>query len=168
MAEQRKAHLIEERAVHGARILLIDARFHAAIADELVAGATEYLRAAHVQVERVSVPGALEIPVAAAIEYESARRSGGRIDGVVGLGCVIRGETVHFDIVAQLSARGLMEFGMHNHIPVGNGILTVDTEAQGMERASRKGGNKGAAAAEAALALVLVARTSGHRRGALR
>jgi 6,7-dimethyl-8-ribityllumazine synthase len=168
MAEQRRAHVIDDRILHGARVLIIDARFHEAIADELVAGATEYLTAAHVHVDRASVPGALEIPIAAAIELEAARRADQRLDAIVALGCVIRGATAHFDIVAHESARALMEFAMANHMPVGNGILTVDTEAQARERASRSGGNKGAAAAEAALTLLQISRKSGQRHGVFR
>jgi 6,7-dimethyl-8-ribityllumazine synthase len=164
MAEQRKPKQIDDKLLYGAHILIIDARFHEAIADELVAGATEFLHAAKVHIDRVSVPGSLEIPVAAAIEIEQARRVGRVVDGIVALGCVIRGETAHFDIVANESARGLVELGMSRHLPVGNGILTVDTEAQAIERASRKGGNKGGAAAEAVLVLLKIARTSGEKR----
>jgi 6,7-dimethyl-8-ribityllumazine synthase len=164
MAEQRKSKPIDDKLLYGAHILIIDARFHEAIADELVAGATEYLHAAKAHVERISVPGSLEIPVAGAIEIESAHRAGRVIDGIVALGCVIRGETAHFDIVAHESARGLVELGISRHLPVGNGILTVDTEAQALERASRKGGNKGAAAAEAVLVLLRIARTAGEKR----
>jgi 6,7-dimethyl-8-ribityllumazine synthase len=164
MAEQRKPKPIDDVLLHGAHILIIDARFHEAIADELVAGATEFLQAAHVHVDRISVPGSLEIPVAAAIEIELAHRAGRVIDGIVALGCVIRGETAHFDIVARESARALLDLGMSRHMPVGNGILTVDTEAQALERASRKGGNKGGAAAEAVLVLLKIARTAGEKR----
>jgi len=164
MAEQRKPQQIDDVLVHGAHVLIIDARYHEAIADELVAGASEFLKAAHVNVDRVSVPGALEIAVAAAIEIELAHRAGRVIDGVVALGCVIRGETAHFDIVAHESARALLDLGVAHHMPVGNGILTVDTEAQALERASRKGGNKGAAAAEAVLALIRIAHLAAEKR----
>lgn len=168
MAEQREARIVDDPIVHGARVLIIDARFHEAIADELVAGATEYLTAAHVRMERRSVPGALEIPIAAAIAFDAAHRAEERLDAIIALGCVIRGETAHFDIVAHESARALMEFAIAHHIPLGNGILTVDTEAQAMERASRSGGNKGAAAAEAALTLLQIARKSGQKHGPFR
>jgi 6,7-dimethyl-8-ribityllumazine synthase len=164
MADQRKSKPIDDVLLRGAHILMIDARFHEAIADELVAGATEFLKAAHVNIDRVSVPGSLEIPVAAAIEIEMARRAGRVIDGVVALGCVIRGETAHFDIVARESARALIDLGVSRQMPVGNGILTVDTEAQANERASRFGGNKGAAAAEAVLVLLKIARSAGEKR----
>ncbi len=102
--------------------------------------------------------GALEIPVAAAIAVDAAVRVGKPFDGLVALGCVIRGETSHYDIVAGESARALMDLAVARRLPVGNGILTVDKERQAKVRASRKGGDKGGAAASAALALIRVAR----------
>ncbi len=164
MSDPRKPKPLDDAVLHGAHVLIVDARYHEAIADELVAGAAEFLKAAQVNIERASVPGALEIPVAAAIELENARRAGRTIDGIVALGCVIRGETAHFDIVAHESARALIALGVERHMPVGNGILTVDSEAQAIERASRKSGNKGGAAAEAALVLIRIARTTAEKR----
>src|ERR1700680_3764489 len=123
MAKQRKPRVIDDALLRGARILVIDARFHEAIADELVAGAIEILEASHLVVRRVSVPGALEIPVAAAIELEMAARVGQPIDGLVALGCVIRGETLHFEIVAKESVRALIKLAITRHLPLGNGIL---------------------------------------------
>src|ERR1700694_469998 len=108
------------------------------------------------------VPGALEIPVAAAILLDAEERAGPRYDGVLALGCVIKGQTAHFDIVAGESARGLMELGISG-VPVGNGILTVSTEAQAKVRAKRSGEDKGGEAASAVLALVRIAR---GRKGA--
>jgi 6,7-dimethyl-8-ribityllumazine synthase len=146
-----------EAPIPGARILVIEARFHEKIADELFAGARARLEEAQVEIEHVRVPGALEIPVAAAILLDAEERAGPRYDGVLALGCVIKGQTAHFDIVAGESARGLMELGISG-VPVGNGILTVNTEAQAKVRAKRTGEDKGGDAASAVLALVRIAR----------
>jgi 6,7-dimethyl-8-ribityllumazine synthase len=131
-----------------AHVLIVEARFYDELTDELCSGAREALDRAGATYETVAVPGALEVPAAIAICEES-----GRFDGYVALGIVIRGETSHYDIVAGESARGLMELSLDG-LAVGNAILTVDTEAQAWARAGRKGHNKGAAAAEAALALI--------------
>ena len=131
-----------------AHVLIVEARFYDELTDELCSGAREALDRAGATHETVSVPGALEVPAAIAVCEES-----GRFDGYVALGVVIRGETSHYDIVAGESARGLMELSLDG-LAVGNGILTVDTEAQAWARAGRKGRNKGAGAAEAALALI--------------
>ncbi|MCW5681615.1 MAG: 6,7-dimethyl-8-ribityllumazine synthase [Xanthobacteraceae bacterium] len=147
----------KEASVEGARLLVIDARFHEAIADELVAGAQARIEAANARMDRISVPGALEIPIAASIAMGS-----GRYDGVVALGCIIRGETEHFGIVAYESAHALMRLGTRKRVPVGNGILTVENEAQAWTRARRTEGDKGGEAASAALALVRIARAQGR------
>jgi 6,7-dimethyl-8-ribityllumazine synthase len=131
-----------------AKFLIVEARFYAHLNDMLIAGARGALEAAGHAVEVVTVPGALEVPGAIALAAES-----GRYDGFVGLGVVIRGETYHFEIVAGESARGIMALTMDG-IAVGNGILTVETEAQAFVRADPKRGNKGAGAAEAAMALL--------------
>jgi 6,7-dimethyl-8-ribityllumazine synthase len=131
-----------------AHVLIVEARFYDELTDELCAGAREALELAGATHETVTVPGALEVPGAIAISDELRR-----FDGYVALGVVIRGETGHYDIVAGESARGLMELTLGG-LAVGNGILTVDTEAQAWTRAGRKGHNKGAAAAHAALALI--------------
>ena len=159
MAKKRQQRPPDEAPIPGARILVVEARFYEPISDELLAGALARLNAAQVDVETIQVPGALEIPVAAAIALEAAVRDGKPFDGIVALGCVIRGETSHYDIVAGESARALMDLAVTRKLPVGNGILTVDKEKQAKVRASRKGGDKGGAAASAALALVRVART---------
>jgi len=129
-------------------VLIVEARFYDDLTEELGAGAREALDRAGATHETVSVPGALEVPAAIAISEES-----GRFDGYVALGVVIRGETGHYDIVADQSARGLMDLSLDG-LAIGNGILTVDTEAQAWARAGRKDRNKGGAAAEAALALI--------------
>jgi 6,7-dimethyl-8-ribityllumazine synthase len=142
----------------GARILLVEARFYEEIADALLAGAMRALAEAKAVVERVSVPGSLEIPAAIVIAVDAARRRRRAYDGVVALGCVIRGDTIHFEIVSHQSARGLMELSMTRGLPIGNGIITVENEAQAFARAHMDGQDKGGDAARAALALVALKR----------
>ncbi len=129
------------------RILIIAGAFYRDIADPMVAGATAAIEAAGATAEVVEVPGALEIP-GAIVQAELADAG---FDGYVALGCVIRGETTHYDYVCGESARGLMELTLSG-VPVGNGILTVENRDQAMVRAVDK--NKGADAAEACLALI--------------
>jgi len=142
----------------GARILVVEARYYGDIADALLAGAMKALNEAAAEVERISVPGSLEIPVAIAMACKAARRRRRPYDGVVALGCVIRGDTIHFDIVAHQSARGLMDISIAHGLPIGNGIITVDSEAQALARARLDEQDKGGDAARAALALVALAR----------
>lgn len=130
-------------------ILLVEARFYMDIADLLVRGAVEALEAGGHTHERIAVPGAFEIPAAIRFAMES-----GRFDGYVALGCVIRGETSHYDIICEESARGLMQLSLQHQLPLGNGILTVETREQALERADPAKMNKGAGAAEACLALL--------------
>lgn len=130
-----------------ARFLIVEARFYEHLNDMLIAGARAALEAAGHAVEVLTVPGALEVPGAIAMAAES-----GRYDGFVAIGVVIRGETYHFEIVAGESARGIMALTMDG-LAVGNGILTVENEAQAIVRADPRQLNKGAGAAEAALAL---------------
>ena len=146
----------DEGAFAGTRVLVVEARFYDDIADLLWTGAKRALDAAGVAFDRVSVPGSLEIPPAIAIALDAAERRGEPYDAVVALGCVIRGETSHYDIVAGESARGLMDLALARRLPVGNGILTVDTEQQGVERARPDRWDKGGGAARAALALIRV------------
>ena len=134
-----------------ARILLVEARFYPHLNDMLLAGARAALDAAGHEHETVTVPGALEIPGAIALAARS-----GRYCGFVALGVIIRGETYHFEIVAGESARGLMDLALQG-IAVGNGILTVEDEAQAIARANPAAGDKGGDAARAALALVELA-----------
>jgi len=136
-------------------VLIIEARFYEDIANELVRGATEAFRRQGIGFERVAVTGALEIPVALSMAIASKMLGPkGRHGGCVALGCVIRGETSHYDIVASESARALMELGVSHAIPVGNGILTVDNREQAWARASVETGNKGASAAAACATLM--------------
>ena len=130
-----------------ARILIVEARFYAHLNDLLLAGARAAIEAAGHGHETVTVPGALEIPAAIALAAET-----GRYDAYVALGVVIRGETWHFEIVAGESARGLMALSMDG-LAIGNGILTVENEAQALARARRDEKDKGGEAAKAALAM---------------
>lgn len=129
------------------RVLVVEARFYPDISDALYEGAMKVLTGAGVTTERVAVPGALEIPGA-------IRQAAGRYDGFVALGCVIRGETHHFEIVSNESARGLMDLTVRDGLCIGNGILTVESEEQALVRAAPDRGNKGGDAANACLALV--------------
>jgi 6,7-dimethyl-8-ribityllumazine synthase len=140
-------------------ILVVEARFYDAISDELLRGAIQVLDRVGASYDRVSVPGALEIPPAIAISMEAAARRRDPYDAVVALGCVIRGETHHFDIVANESARALMELGVRERLPIGNGILTVESEAQALARARVEEGDKGGAAARAALTMAALKHT---------
>jgi 6,7-dimethyl-8-ribityllumazine synthase len=130
-------------------LLIIEARFYDDLADELLRGATAALERAGATFDKVTVPGALEIPAAVAIAADTRR-----YDGYVALGCVIRGETTHYDTVAGESARGLMDLSIHERLAIGNGILTVENDDQAWARARVGESNKGGAAAEAALAMV--------------
>jgi 6,7-dimethyl-8-ribityllumazine synthase len=149
----------ETNDVKGARILLVEARYYDEIADLLLAGAMKELRGASVAVEQISVPGSLEIPIAIALALDAAAKKRRPYDGVVALGCVIRGDTLHFEIVSNESARGLMELAITRNVPIGNGIITVDTEAQALARARMAEQDKGGDAARAALALVRLKRS---------
>ncbi len=144
----------------GLRVLIIEARFYQDIADELVAGAIQELDAEGVGYERVVVPGALEIPQVLAQVVAAGRIPKAGPDGFIGaiaLGCVIRGETSHYDIVCNNANHWLMDVAMRHHVPVGNAILTVDTPAQAMARASGGRDGKGADAARACLRVAEIA-----------
>ncbi|MFD0938913.1 6,7-dimethyl-8-ribityllumazine synthase [Methylobacterium trifolii] len=144
----------------GARILVVEARFYDALADELLAGALRAIEAARAEATVVTVPGALEIPAAIAILLDAAAVAGRPYDAVVALGCVIRGETGHYDIVAGESARALMDLSVSRALPLGNGILTVEDEAQAFARARVSEMDKGGGAAEAALAVLALKRAA--------
>jgi 6,7-dimethyl-8-ribityllumazine synthase len=148
MAEPKRAASGPAQRAEGARFVIVEARFYDAIGDHLLNGAKAALEAAGAEFEVVAVPGALEIP--AAVRMLTAD---GNFDGAIALGCVIRGETYHFEIVANESSRGLMNLSMEDYLPVGNGILTVENEEQAIVRADPKQGDKGGDAARAAIAL---------------
>lgn len=146
----------------GMGVLIIEARFHEAIIDELAAGAVAELEALGIEYERVVVPGALEIPQALAAAIDAgvvpAEADEARFCGVVALGCVIRGETTHYETVCANANHWLMELAVREGVPVGNAILTVENEAQAMERARGGRQNKGAEAVRACLSLVALSR----------
>ncbi len=139
------------------RILIVEARFYEHIADALLAGATRVLDEAGATYDRITVPGALEVPAAIAMALDAAKRA--PYDGVVALGCVIQGETYHFELVSNESARGLMDLSINRQLAIGNGILTCDNETQARARATPDNRNKGASAARAALAMVALKRS---------
>ena len=145
----------------GARILIVEARFYDDIADALLAGASKVLKEAAAVFDCVTVPGSLEIPAAIAIAVDAAKRRRRPYDGVVALGCVIRGDTIHFDIVSHQSARGLMDLSVARQLPIGNGIITVDNEEQAWLRARPEEQDKGGNAARAALLMVGLKRQVG-------
>jgi 6,7-dimethyl-8-ribityllumazine synthase len=142
----------------GARMIIVEARFYEDIADALLAGATRALEEAGAVFDRVSVPGSLEVAPAIAIALDASERNGKPYEGAVALGCVIRGETLHFEIVSQESARALLALSVERRVPIGNGILTVDTDAQAWARARPEEADKGGDAARAALSLVRLKR----------
>jgi 6,7-dimethyl-8-ribityllumazine synthase len=136
------------------RVLIVEARFYDDLADALLAGARDILEAFGAEVEVVTVPGALEVPGAVAM----AEAANAGFDGYVALGCVIRGETYHFDIVSNESARGLMDLTVRQALAIGNGILTVEDEAQAWTRANVSEGDKGGGAARACLEMISLKR----------
>ncbi|HEU4969691.1 6,7-dimethyl-8-ribityllumazine synthase [Sphingomonas sp.] len=131
-----------------AKVLIVEARFYDHLNDLLLEGARAAVEAAGHEHETVTVPGALEVPAAIALAAES-----GRYDAYVALGVVIRGETYHFEIVSNESARGIMALTLDG-LAIGNGILTVEDEAQALARARKSEKDKGGEAAKAALAML--------------
>jgi 6,7-dimethyl-8-ribityllumazine synthase len=163
MAEPRRSAAIDPSdhgsgELSGARIVVVEARFYEDIADALLAGATRALSEAGAIFDCVSVPGSLEVAPAIAIALDAAERAGKPYEGAVALGCVIRGETLHFEIVSQESARALSELSVARRVPIGNGILTVDTDAQAWARARPEEAEKAVTPPRAALALVRLKR----------
>ena len=133
--------------------LIVEARFYAQLADAQADSAIAVLQEAGCSYERVSVPGALEIPAAIAMAHSGERH----FDGYVALGCVIRGETSHYDTVCNESARGLMDLALAENMAIGNGILTVEDEAQAWAR-----NGKGGDAARAAIAMAAMRQEFGQ------
>ncbi len=133
-------------------VLILEARFYDEINDHLVGGAVDALEKAHATWEKLTVPGSLEIPVA--LQYAAQRKNGRKFDAFVVLGCVIRGETTHYEIVSNESARGVMKVSLKHNLAVGNGIVTVENYEQAMERADKTRQNKGGGAAIAALSML--------------
>ena len=153
MARKNRGARKQAKQSDSLHMLIVEARFYDNISDELLRGATQVLDRAGARYDRVSVPGTLEIPAAIAIALDAARRRRAPYDGVIALGCVIRGETHHFEIVANESARALMDLAVQERLPIGNGILTVENAAQAHVRARAEEGNKGGVAARAALTM---------------
>ena len=133
------------------KVLIVDANFYEDLASELVRGAVAELEKMGISYERLSVPGALEIP--SAISLVSQGNEAKLFAGYIALGCVIRGETSHYDIVCGESARGLSKLALDKNLAIGNGILTVDNWEQAWARASVLKKNKGRDAAIACLSL---------------
>jgi 6,7-dimethyl-8-ribityllumazine synthase len=131
------------------KLLIVLADFYADISAMQLAGASDYLNERKIAFDVVTVPGALEIPPAIAFAAQAVI-----YDGYIALGCVIRGETTHYDTVCNDSSRGLMELGIQHYLPIGNGILTVENREQALVRADKTQKNKGAGAAEACVRLV--------------
>jgi 6,7-dimethyl-8-ribityllumazine synthase len=119
----------------GARVLVVEARFYDDIANELLRGALAAIEAAQATAEVLTVSGALEIPQMIAIALDTAEAAGKPYDAAVALGCVIRGDTFHFEIVAGESSRALMDISVVRRIPLGNGVITVDNDGQAWARA---------------------------------
>lgn len=141
------------------RVLIVEARYYNDLSDQLLAGAKRALQAAGAEFNVITVPGALEIPTAIALAEESGRFPVGvRYDGYVALGSVIRGETYHFEVVSNESARGIMDLGVQHRLCIGNGILTTEDEDQAQWRADPNQGDKGGAAARACLDLISLKR----------
>jgi len=133
-----------------AHLLIVEARFYDDMSDALLAGAISAIEDAGATYDIVTVPGALEVPAAIAF----ARHGRTRYDGYVALGMVIRGETYHFELVCNESARGLTDLAINDKLAIGNGIMTVENEEQGWARADKTRKDKGGAAARAALAMI--------------
>ena len=148
----------------GTRVLVVEARYYEHIADELLAGAGSVLQRAGAEFDVLTVDGALEIPAMIAIALDRGLTAGRPYDAALALGCVIRGETGHYDIVAGESARALMDLSVSRAFPIGNGILTVENEAQALARARVSEMNKGGGAAQAALGVLRQARRVGGER----
>ena len=135
-------------------LLIVEARFYDHLADFLLEGAKAHLDAAGATYDVVTVPGALEIPAAIAFALAGADEGGKDYDGFVALGSVLRGETYHFEVVSNESSRAIMDMTVQDGVAIGNGILTVENEAQALERARPDRKNKGADAANAALTMI--------------
>lgn len=146
-----------------ARVLIVEARFYDDLADALLDGAKAKIEAAGATCEVHTVPGALEIPAAIAMLVDGAAAAGTPFDGAVALGTVIRGETTHYEIVSIESSRALMDLAVARKLPLGNGILTVENDAQAWARARRSEMDKGGGAAEACLAMVRLKRKAEAR-----
>ena len=146
-----------------AHLLIVEARFHDDLADALLDGATSALDDAGATYDVVTVPGSLEIPAVITFALDGAAEGGTNYDGFVALGTIVRGDTYHFDIVANESSRALMDLSVQDSVCVGNGILTTENDAQAWTRAKRSEGDKGGFAARAALTMIALKEQLGAR-----
>src|ERR1700744_5101199 len=158
MADARRAQLKDQTDISGARALIVEARFYDDIQDAMLEGAVAELKAAGVSHDIITVPGALEIPAAIAIALDAAESRNRPYDAALALGCGARGETLHFEIVAIESSRALLDLAVARKFPLGNGIITVNTDEQAWARARAGEVNKGGDAARAALAMLRIKR----------
>jgi 6,7-dimethyl-8-ribityllumazine synthase len=158
MADARRAALQDQTDISGARALIVEARFYDDIQDAMLEGALAELKAAGVKHDIITVPGALEIPAAIAIALDAAEANNRPYDAAIALGCVVRGDTIHFEIVSMESSRALMDLAVARKLPLGNGIITVNTDEQAWARARASELNKGGDAARAALAMLRIKR----------
>ncbi len=141
------------------RLLIVEGRSHSGVSDELLRGAAQAIEAYGAEYDVVTVSSALQIPTVVAVAEEAGTRPVGvRYDGYVALGCVIRGETYHFELVAHETARGLQDLGIGKRLPIGFGVLAVDDEAQAWARAKVSEGDRGGAAAKACLETIALKR----------
>jgi len=140
-------------ALEPRKILIVESRYYEEVAAALLDGATRALEAAGATFERIEVPGAFEIPAAVKFAASGAAVDS-NFDGFVTLGCVIRGETTHYDYVCQESARGLQDLAVQHNLPIGYGILTCETREQAMARAAIDRGDKGGFVARACLTMI--------------
>jgi 6,7-dimethyl-8-ribityllumazine synthase len=141
------------------RLLIVEARFHEPLSDALLKGAADAIAAAGAEYDVVTVPGSLEVPAAVAMAEEGGHRPAGiRYDGYVALGCVIRGDTYAFEVIANQSARGLMDLAIGRRLSIGSGLLTVEDERQAWDQADPAKQDRGGAAARACLEMVALRR----------
>ncbi len=151
ISQHGKAFIRPKKKAH---LLIVEARFHEDLADALLDGAVKALEEAGATYDVVTVPGSLEIPAVISFALDGDAEGGTVYDGFVALGTVVRGDTYHFDIVANESSRALMDLSVHEAIAIGNGILTTENEEQAWQRARRSEGDKGGFAARAALTMI--------------
>lgn len=156
MAAPRRSVSASASRIDGGRFLIVEARYYESVGARLLEGATRALEDAGATYDLVNVTGALEIPAGMAIALDAAAAAKRPYDGAVALGCVIRGETFHFEIVAGESARALMDLSVQRKLALGNGVLTTETIEQAEERAHPERGDKGGDAARAAIGLALL------------
>ena len=151
ISQHGKAFIRPKKKAH---LLIVEARFHDDLADALLDGATHALEEAGATFDVVTVAGALEIPAAISFALDAEAEDGTGYDGFVALGTVVRGDTYHFEIVANESSRALMDLSVHEAVAIGNGILTTENDEQAWQRARRSEGDKGGFAARAALTMI--------------